>query len=508
MRLIRKIFITTLYLFVNILLFADNDSIIGNSPYLPGHFFFYEIYDNPAAHFKMPDPNQGKVEIGYRIDNHDKYHLLQEGTKENKLNILAEGFSVKGNQAYWGKAYYANTKTQDVQWSNLSDIFRLGPYLIADSIGGDTQGEEYYFTGGLSSSINKWTWGIEAAYLAKNSYRKVDPRPLTTTSDLLVNAGISYQLTNYQLGLTLSGGIYKQKLTTKVQQDKKTYQFYALTGFGMYNVEQSAIDRTFDWFYKGNSYGFNVFLFPNNSNGFLGNLEISHQYTDSYVKPNLSSIYPFTFSTNLIKGVFGYKTTDSHGSSQIKADWYYQTGKGTERIYEYVKINDTFYEYELISESKKYTRNILNFNLSGLKEWYSISNNRWIKSSIGFDSYEERYAFPDYHINYNHLSLSLNGGTEFLLKGNKSFLAEASVSYLPLISSEEKVPVDNRIFDLSVRPNLEILETSPIGANIRILYQFPIKKDIKLYVCGEGGGFIAENSRQRYSANLSVGFRY
>ncbi|WP_435523164.1 DUF6850 family outer membrane beta-barrel protein [Chryseobacterium indoltheticum] len=43
----------------------------------------------------------------------------------------------------------------------------MAPYTTADSLGGTLNLERYYFAGGMSQKINKWTIAGEVSYLAQ-----------------------------------------------------------------------------------------------------------------------------------------------------------------------------------------------------------------------------------------------------------------------------------------------------------------------------------------------------
>lgn len=67
-------------------------------------------------------------------------------------------------------------KQYQVSWNSSSDYDLLNPYILADTLGGDTHCERYGFQGGYAVSKGKFQLGIEAIFRAEHEYRNVDPR--------------------------------------------------------------------------------------------------------------------------------------------------------------------------------------------------------------------------------------------------------------------------------------------------------------------------------------------
>ncbi len=506
----KKIFIVFfLLLLIQLKTTASGDSIAGSSPYLPEARFFHSVYNQPGARFQMPNPNQGFIETSYSLENRENYHLLQEGNSGNDFDLHAEGFSIKGKKAYWGTASYNRGTDKQVQWSDVSDFPRLGPYLISDSIGGDRYGENYHFSGGFALKTGLWSWGAEVFYSAGNEYRKRDPRPKTTVSDLSLNLSASRALnSHYRAGFSLTGGLYRQDVSISVAEPNTNYAFFPMKGFGLYDIKQYAYSYTFSWLYKGKSYGFDAFLFPENGKGWIGTIGLRTENIDSYAGSN---IYPFSFDPKKTNGSIGYIIDNKSNKTLLKADFLYETGKGTERVYKEVYVNETFTDNVLLSESRKYTRNRMQVQVSALQEWVSENKNQWIETSLGARTYEERYASPadgmNFLTDYRYLTGNIRAGSEWFLKKGSSFLAEAGFGYDALISSETKVPENNLLFQRSIQPNLAYMDTSPWSGALKILYQFPVSGLIKLYISTEGSGYFASEG-QRYGGVFTVGFRY
>lgn len=64
------------------------------------------------------------------------------------------------NSKTWGNAYFKKGKREKVEWNETSDYLMVYPYVVADSVGGDMDFEEYYFAGDTRRNINVSLGGI------------------------------------------------------------------------------------------------------------------------------------------------------------------------------------------------------------------------------------------------------------------------------------------------------------------------------------------------------------
>lgn len=479
------------------------DSSAIASRYLPSNSFFEKVYNQPAARFWEPYLDNGSIGVSYGYASREDYHLLRDGDGGSIFDINAGGATKRSNVVFWGNASYSNIRKNNVQWTDVSDYFKLGPYQIVDSVGGDAKGENYYLSGGFSIIRGKWSWAAEAGYRAGNDYRKKDPRPKTIVSDLFIKAGGSVPIGKYHLGLTLGFEIYRQKLEVNIMGGGNNEYFFAMKGFGFYDILQSSYTSSFSWLYSGNTYGAEIFLLPEDGNGWLLHAGLKDGNVESWSR---QAMYPFNFHTLDVSLGLGYSSKNSRGSNQIKLLWDYQTGKGTERLYQSMVVpGETAAEFRLISESNKYTRNLNSILLSGLREWYNSSSNVWVQLNVGMNSYLERYALPAYKINYTHVGGQGMIGAEWLWK-KSSLTAEFSLGYWHLVSSTETIPTDSYLFTRSVQPDLPVMSASPFMLGGKLNYEHSFIRNTRWYV-SVGATDYFHHSKHAFSATIAIGIR-
>lgn len=495
---------------------ADTDSLwLKNSMNLPDKVFFDRIYSNPAlAHFRPDAFAHGNISAHYNYSDTKKLGFIQEGTSTNQYKIAANGFTIHNNKIFWGSASYNNFHRKNVRWNNIYDFKRIGPYLLADSIGGNSQGEEYTLSGGLSVKYKKWEFGAEAGYIAGQSYRKTDPRPQATSTDLYLQISSSYNIIkNYQAGLSFNAGKYRENIKTSVEQDNANYDFFPFKGFGLFDLSVfKAQSSSYSATYEGENYGGSLFFAPQNKNGFLGNIKFNYSFFEpNYGSDNSPNLYIYrTYNTSLD---LGWQKYTEKSRSFIKFSYDYNLNKGTERIYYTMSSESTpeqptpIVTYYLLSSNWFYTKKIIESKLSGGHEWFSPKSVKWVTAEIGYRTYEERYLYPQYKMHFEHITSSIELGGEFHIKGASSFVPKVRVSYSPLQSSKKVLPEDSEIFDLSVKPNIAYLEADLLGINGSFTYQYKLKKTGNLYA-SVYANYLTDNGDNRHNVGFSVGVKY
>ncbi|WP_292009783.1 DUF6850 family outer membrane beta-barrel protein [Chryseobacterium sp.] len=207
-----------------------------NDQYSTERDFKNNFYYNPAAMSDYSSSSFSEFSINYH-DDKQKVYREQLGAGEKGLKISAQSFQkLSPNRAVWGSASYENLKTRSIKWNENLDFDRIAPYVVADSIGGNSNLERYKFSGGYAQTMNRWTLGIEAGYLAQLGYRSKDPRNKNTTSDLSVNTGVNYKVyKEYEVGIFAEINKYTQNSSLTFVSELGQPFVYQMVGFGYSN---------------------------------------------------------------------------------------------------------------------------------------------------------------------------------------------------------------------------------------------------------------------------------
>lgn len=178
----------------------------------PAENFNGAAYRNPAVMQQAFRSSLSALQLGGALRNAGQAVVSQLGAGMQEFRFDASSYiRLDEKSRAWGNAWYRKGRREEVKWNETSDFMLVYPYVMADTIGGDLFFEEYFFAGGYSRKSGRVGWGVYLDYRALNEYRKADPRPKNTVSDLKVSAGAVMEAgERYAAGAALYGGRYKQ----------------------------------------------------------------------------------------------------------------------------------------------------------------------------------------------------------------------------------------------------------------------------------------------------------
>ena len=202
----------------------------------PVRTFNETYYYNPANMSDYSPFSFSDIQLKYQKNNKENY-LLQEGKSSQIVSFNASSYKKqKNNQTIWGAASYINTQLNSVKWNNNLDLDRIGPFVMADSLGGKTNVQAYQFSGGYSKAVGRFNWGAQISYQAALSFKTIDPRPKNTTSDLELTVGGNYAIgSKYKLGVHAAINRYIQTSTISFSSEVQRAALYQMNGLGNYN---------------------------------------------------------------------------------------------------------------------------------------------------------------------------------------------------------------------------------------------------------------------------------
>lgn len=192
------------------------------------------VFQNPAMQSFHYQHSLNTLNVGYDYRHATTPKRLERGDGHRQAFVDVDAYLHKGKATLWGNAYYVNGSTRNVLYNETTDLELLYPYLMADSVGGKTSQEYYYFMGGFSYPLGKkWTIGAEGEYTARMEYRTRDPRPKNLTGDLRAKVGVSYLLSGlHSIGAAVTARKYKQTNELKLYNEVSVPTIYHLTGLG------------------------------------------------------------------------------------------------------------------------------------------------------------------------------------------------------------------------------------------------------------------------------------
>ena len=290
--------------------------------------------------------------------------------------------------AYAG-ADYENGQKRNVCWNSTSDYELLRPYVLADSVGGDLQHEQYRFYGGYARVDGRFNYGLTASYRAQHEYRQVDPRPRDITADLSADLSLGYLWGHYAVGLAGGLRIYKQQQSVAFydQNGANTSELH-FTGLGTFYQRYSGTTYT-SVQYRGTGWHASLTLVPRERDGWYALAD----YERLVVDRNLTGVNNVTLTTlkvyTLTAGL-AYRRTNERMDWAVKATGTYVLRRGQENILGSGSNSD----HLPLGSQTLYDDHCLNARLEGIVEWKRPSGVWTLSPSAGYYWDSEEYEYP------------------------------------------------------------------------------------------------------------------
>ncbi len=364
--------------------------------------FYENIQNNPA----LKERSESQLtQIRFSADQQlqDDQLISYQGKNQQRYSFLAKSKITLKNTNLWGKAHYVNQTTEHKNWCLVADPERIYPYFLADTVGGHNYAEKYGFEGGINFNQNRSTIGLEMKYNAQHHHGETDPRPLNRVFDIGTKLGYAYNFSEYKnLGISLNYSSYRQFASVRnFREDRKDY-FYFLKGFGQYHHKLSETNSQENIKYFGHTVGGNLnwndtqakVLVQLNILG--GKMEQIHE--NKYI--------PFYSNDMRFDAVFSKEFSAGKNSFILTAKHSYLKRKGTEVLFERVKVNDerAIFDWNFLTSANRF-RALQ--NLSQLDVLFITDQKRTFSQTMqlnmAFLQKNENFYEPDFLFSYSSL---------------------------------------------------------------------------------------------------------
>lgn len=446
---------------------------------------FSSWWKNPAMRFHYPLEKLTEVSLSQSAYDNNVYDV-QKGDKGNNFEFLASSFTKRQNKLFYGGATYDNGVQKNVNWNTLTDIDRLYPYIVADTIPDKMLKEQYYFSGGYAQKINESVLGIFASYTASTSYDRKDPRPLNKVTDLHLIAGLSRTLfPNYNFGLSLFFDKYQQDQTLSLFKDNGSARVNYLRGLGVTDVTYSTVitktgggaQNT----YSQNCYGLNISMLPLNKKRLFISLSASGNNLELIAGNNNQTVSEY--DKKLGKLEFAYRISEAY---KIKLLGELSKGDGTEYNYDRSKQH-------LLNKAKKFKNmtQLLQLSFVGEVDLGTNTKGNFILRA-DYQSLEEKYLKTG-NASINNKNIK-NLSTGFLINVLKQYersglLLKLETNYRKNLSKELNagtLAADKAIEQL-VEPNYIFQSANQLFTDLLIRYDYYINEKYAVYLKGNFG---------------------
>lgn len=461
-------------------------------------------WNNPAIYGNEFSKSYSTLQLDAVYSDSKSPFILQKG--EGKLHGEARVTSYLRLSKYatvWGAASYLTGKNRKINWSSTADYDLLAPYILADSVGGDTQTEQYNFSGGYATQLGKWCVGGELVFRAEQEYCNRDPRMRSVVSDLTFKAGGTYDLKSYQIGVAVLGNIYRQSNDVDIYNELGGPTEYMMTGLGTYYQRFSGSET--DIYYKGGGIGVLLSATPLDGSGLYGDAAFSNfryrRYSDIYNSLPLTSLY-----SDRIKANIGWKHTTNKYSLAFFGHFDFTRKHGDEHI----AGNALAGVYPVIADLTMY-KNYSSNTYIGVLYGRKTSLNWNVEGRFGYLGNRCLYVYLARNVSYKHLYGELKGQAFLPVNSQLMLSGLLSAAYFGKIKSSIAIPY------VDIRPSIiSMLSYNDVQSKANYsVFQLQLRGDYQ-FKNSHYGMFIALNSgviansehNHQTNINLSLGFKF
>lgn len=394
-------------------------------------------WQNPAIHGLSLTLPYSEVYVQMDYLHQSAPFVLQKGTGHFLSEAKAETFlRLSNHSSAWGAASYMTGKQYQVSWNSSSDYDLLNPYILADTLGGDTHRERYGFQGGYAVSKGKFQLGIEAIFRAEHEYRDVDPRMRGIVTDLTLRLGTALELGKYQWAAGLEGNVYKQTNDVDFYRELGVIPEFQMTGLGTEYSRFSGDKRTL--YYKGGGYGINLDTNPLDETGFYGHAKLwRRQYKRMLADLNsvpLTQLFYHSAEVSL-----GWKHMGGTRQAAVDGNLVFVRRSGDENI---IGKSSAQY-YPIIGKLTMYKNYLIDAYLRGLYGWGSGSGTWCLNGKIGYWSNRERYVYPERKMEAAKIYGRLGGQWMRSLSRTVALTVDMAAAYYGNVNSSIIMPYAN-----------------------------------------------------------------
>ncbi len=465
-----------------------------------GQLTMVEAMHNPALHGFGYRTSFSQLELGIDVQCQSRAFVPEKGDGYLLPYLKVNTFHpLNQRSAVWGEASYITGKQHSVKWNSTSDYDLLQPYILADTLGGDTRRERYGISGGYAASIDRWLVGAEMLVRAEQEYRGHDPRMRGIVTDLTLRIGGGYEFMHYRLAAGIEGNIYKQTNSVAFYREEGVIPEYQMTGLGTEYSRFSGDKRSL--YYDGGGLAVMLHASPVNQSGPYADVTLDeHRYHRKLAEYNsmpLTDLY-----NEHVGATIGWKKADGNKMTVLgHLDYTRRTGN------EHIGGTSDARYFPVIACLTMYKSHILDSYLSALygKEHWTVG------LTAGYKSQSEKYIYPHRQMDASHAYGRLQGQC-FMRPSDKWLLTiNAHASYFAKTGDKLQMPFANMdaAFTGLIQHKHQFATANYTDFGARVRADYALKQSrYGLFV--EAGGVMTLYSAREHQAALhcSIGITF
>ncbi len=474
------------------------------------------ISSNPAALSQMDQSHIGIMNTSYLFEN-GNFKRVQQGDKLNSYQFSTFSYSQIKDISLYGGFNYEKSFEKDLNYSNVNDPYRLTPYQLVDTIGGDTYDREFFSaSGGVSKPFGKHlTFGIFSDFKVGLAAQNKDPRPQNKVFLMSLSPGMIYDIGKLKLGFNFLYKYYNEEIEINIVKANSQATFFTVHGLGITTYHEAA---SFNRLYKRNSKGFDFQLAYENSeirsiNGsrllfheeFAGDGRKAADASWSYIKDDsqLNAIQIELYSNT---SILSKEYIQSFG---FMIEVNSLLGKEIIQQLEQVEGRDLD-DWITYGEEEKYGAK--DIKASGYYHFFKMKNsfqkNFDFKIFADYQSFIENYYLPNQEEYYKNISFGTSFDKSFYPK-NKTLSFGLKLKYKTNLEATQNFSDNTFIVEKILLPDIEYLTSNYLSPGINIAFEIPLKKIFDQYfIKSTVDIYLGSNGQSRTMFNFSTGVTF
>lgn len=386
-----------------------------------------------SAYLYSPYFTLTQTGLAYDGRNEKTPYLPQNGDVLNQGRFFANSlYRLDSLSAVKGAVSYERGVKKNVVWNETSDFELLYPYVAADSVGGNLQKEQYYFTGSYAKNFGKFTIAASLEYRALHEWRDVDPRPRNVTSDFLGGVSGGYDMGKYVASVSLLYHKYHQSQDIEfLKTSGANATILHLTGLGSDFARFAGSTSFNDTKYIGHGFTASALFQSKNIHGINAGLSYDLLKTKALLS-NQNDAPMSDLLTQKLKGFASYSMTLGEFELGANLSGGYELRQGTE----YVIDNASTGVFKDLMQMTMYRRHVYEVRGDFVAKWADF----YVLPSLYFDASDARHIYPERKLDWSEAGGEVYAGWQKVLAGDWLVDLRAGGGYIANVSSEFEIP--------------------------------------------------------------------
>lgn len=441
------------------------------------------------------------VQLIYKDESDARVPQEGDGLRQGAFN--AESFiRLNGRSVVTGKVSYQRGTRRNVIWNESSDYELLRPYVLADSVGGDLQREQYAFRGGWAAAAGNTRLGIEGSYRALHEYRDVDPRPRNISSDLQAKVSAGRDIGAAGLDLVCAYRKYNQSESTVfLNQKGANTSIFHMTGLGSHYSRFEGTGTFSNTGYRGNGFEARMLAHPVSGEHWIAGISWSGINISNHLMSQNEAPITSLFRQNA-EMFTAFKWRRETCDFGIMGRMEHELRQGDEIV---IDNNATGVYLDLLS-LPQYTERVCNTGLEGFIRWRRPCGSWSISPSTAWHSTSAEIRYPTRVMQYMSVTPELTLGYSYA-RGIWLVRADASLSADINIDKSLKLPLKYtpEAFRKAYTHMYGRLTDDYIHAGLGVFAQRAVSDVLAVFLRAEASGRRFSSGEHGMALSLSIG---